>query len=150
MKKLAQKQISTKIEELRPFSKRVRGVDSWISYLRQGLGMTLVQLAQKMNTSKSALNQVEKNERLGKVTLSSLQKAADALNADLVYAIIPRQSLGDMRQEQAVRKAKKILAESQLHMELENQELQDEKLLQDQLNELIEEIKTSKNLWDDQ
>jgi hypothetical protein len=46
-----------------------------------------------MRLAQQSVNQLEKNERAGVITLASLRRAAEALDAELFYAIIPRKPL---------------------------------------------------------
>jgi transcriptional regulator with XRE-family HTH domain len=51
-------------------------------------------LAGRMHFKQPAsVKDLERNERLGTITLQTLQRAAEALDADLVYAIVPRKPL---------------------------------------------------------
>ena len=44
---------------------------------------------------------LERREADGAITLESLERAADALGCDLVYALIPRRPLEEMLHDQA-------------------------------------------------
>jgi transcriptional regulator with XRE-family HTH domain len=41
----------------------------------------------------ASVKDLERNERLGTITLQTLKRAAEALDADFVYAIVPRKPL---------------------------------------------------------
>ena len=146
---LKNKQITNKINGLYDFKKSAEGVGSWVKYIRNAYGMTVRQLAQRSGISKSVISQTEKGEENDQVTLRSPRQAAQALNCDLVDALVPREPISEAIHRQAEKKARKILAESHLQMELEDQAL-DTCNLQIQLEELIEEVKKSRQLWDDQ
>ena len=72
----------------------------WIRTIRRAVGMAVSQLATRMNVTPGRITQLEQQEVAGRATLSSLKKAADALDCDLVVALIPRGNL-----DQRVRKA---------------------------------------------
>jgi transcriptional regulator with XRE-family HTH domain len=55
----------------------------------------------------SSVKELERNERMGTIKLITLIRAADALNADFVYAIIPRTPL----REFVAARAREILKE---------------------------------------
>jgi predicted DNA-binding mobile mystery protein A len=49
--------------------------------------------AKRLGVIHGSVQELERNERSGKVTLETLRRAARALDADLVYAIVPRKPL---------------------------------------------------------
>jgi transcriptional regulator with XRE-family HTH domain len=48
------------------------------------------QLAKKMHVSPARISVLEKDEQRGAVTLKMMHKAAEALDCDFVYALIPK------------------------------------------------------------
>ncbi len=83
--------------------------------------MSRKDLATRLKVSESSVARLEASERAGTAQLDTLRRAADALGCDLVYALVPRRPLEDMVQEQAHTKARKLLAEVQHTMLLEDQ-----------------------------
>src|SRR5580698_4046474 len=73
----------------------------WIRAIREALGVSSTELAQRMQTNRSLVVQQEKAEADDRITLKSLRSFAGALDCDLVYAFVPRadtlQELGDAR-----------------------------------------------------
>src|SRR5262245_17388587 len=68
--------------------------NGWVKSLRTSLGMSMRSLGTRLGFKEpSSVKELERNERAGTITLQTLKRAADALDADLVYAIIPRRSL---------------------------------------------------------
>lgn len=149
MKELMHRQVAQKTDEIREHRELFKGVNSWVRYIREGLGMTLKQLSKRTGLSTSTLSQLEKNEAEDKATLASLKKAAHGMGCELVYAFVPLQGLEKIREDQALRKAKEFLKESHLQMEYEDQAVS-EGQLQRQLEDLVKRIKTSKRLWDEE
>ena len=95
------RQLDQRFEQLRSVKELLlppRG--GWIRTVRRALGMAVSQLAARLEVTPGSITQLEQQENAGRATLSSLKKAADALDCDLVFALIPRGSL-----EQRVRKA---------------------------------------------
>ncbi len=74
------------------FARPSRG---WLKAIREALGMTTAQLGQRLGVVQSRVVAIEQAEAKGTVTLNSLEKAAQALDCRLVYALVPRQSLED-------------------------------------------------------
>lgn len=93
--------------------------DGWINAVRSVLGMSATQLASRLGVTRAALYQLEGREALGSVTLKQLDKAADALNCDLVYAIVPRESLEQSIRDRSRQKAEIKLRQANLSMGLE-------------------------------
>ena len=75
--------------------------EGWVAAIRDTLGMGVGQLATRLKVTPAAVVQLEQRETEGKVTLQSLRKAADAMDCELVYAIVPRTTLWDILQRQA-------------------------------------------------
>jgi predicted DNA-binding mobile mystery protein A len=93
----------------------------WVRALRDALGLTGAQLARRIGIRPASLSELEKNEATGRITLSTLKRAAEALDCTFVYALVPNQSLDAMVEEAARAAAKKELAASLHTMELEAQ-----------------------------
>ena len=58
--------------------------------------MTTEQLARRMKVTRHAVLQMEAAERGQSATMTSLRTAADAMDGDAVYAIVPRGSLNEV------------------------------------------------------
>ncbi len=112
--------------------------------------MTLEQVSNKLNTTPQAVKQIEKREATESITLKALKNAAQAMDMQLVYAIIPKegtlQSFIDIKAKEL---AKKIVLRTNQTMKLENQENNQEQIRL-AIAETAEEIKREmpKILWD--
>lgn len=95
--------------------------EGWVRTIREALGMSLRQLASRAGLSKTSVAAVEKNEAKGSVQLDSLVRLADAMDCDLVYAIVPRDSLEGVVQAQATRAAERMVGSVADSMSLEDQ-----------------------------
>ncbi len=62
----------------------------WLRAVREAIGISAAEIARKLGTSRQLPLQFEKWEAEDRITLKSLRKMADALDCDLVYAIVPR------------------------------------------------------------
>jgi predicted DNA-binding mobile mystery protein A len=91
----------------------------WVRAVRQALGMP--QLARKLGATRQAVVDLERREALGAVTLSALRRAADALDCEVVYALVPRTALREARARQARRQAERQLSGVAHTMRLEAQ-----------------------------
>jgi predicted DNA-binding mobile mystery protein A len=113
----------------------------WIKAIREALGMTTRQLAQRIGVVQSRAVDIEKAELTGSITLDSLTRAANALDCELVYALIPRKPLEITVNERALALAKKHIRSTSHSMALENQKLNEtseKKLLEKHAKHLAE------------
>jgi predicted DNA-binding mobile mystery protein A len=146
-KKLRRQQAHNRLEKIRALKPLLKGIPSWVYYIRTALGMKAEQLAERAGLKSSTIYQTERMEREGRVTLNKLKQLADAMNCDLVYGFVPREPLKDMIQHQAELKAKEIVQHSHLHMELEDQ-ANDQQQLREQILDLANNLVDDKTLWD--
>ena len=122
----------------------------WIRTLRTALGMTTAQLAARMGVSRPRITILEQAEARGTVTMASLEKAAEALDCTLVYALVPRIPLEQMVVARAREKATAMVACVDRTMLLEAPNLGADSLAE-QREELVAEILRGnpRRLWDD-
>ncbi len=118
----------------------------WIRAIRDALGMSGADLARRMGVSQSRVAQLEKGEVSGDIKVSTLDRAADGLGCDLVYALIPRSgSLETDVRTQARAKAVEHAGRAAHTMRLEDQAADAE--LQSLVDELVESFINSRQLW---
>ncbi|HEB93517.1 MAG TPA: mobile mystery protein A [Gammaproteobacteria bacterium] len=129
------------------FARPPRG---WIKAIREALGMTTTQLAKRLGVVQSRAVAIEQAETKGTITLNSLEKAANALDCRLVYALVPRKPLDELIAERAERLAKKRLKSTSHSMALEAQGVEpaDE---QEQLKRMMQNLldKAGSELWEE-
>ncbi len=100
----------------------------WLKEIREALGRTQRQQADRIGITGPTLlksEQAEIDERIG---LGQLRRLADALDCDLVYALVPRKPLTQMVEDQAMRIAKAEVMGVAHTMSLESQRPADERL----------------------
>jgi predicted DNA-binding mobile mystery protein A len=112
--------------------------------------MTTAQLAQRIGVSQSRAFIIEKAEKEGSITMDSLERAAQALDCRVVYALIPKKPLNDLVKDRARIVAKKRLQSTQHTMALEAQSV-DASDEEEQLKQLIRRLieKSGSELWKD-
>jgi predicted DNA-binding mobile mystery protein A len=122
----------------------------WIRAIRDALGMTTTQLAKRLGVAHPRIVAIEKEETLGNLKISTLERAADALGCELVYALLPRQGLESMAKAQAIKKAKALMCNAEHTMQLEAQSSSKEDDTR-QLEALVQELLkgSQARLWDD-
>lgn len=65
----------------------------WLRTLRLAFNMTTEYLAQKVGVNHSRILHIEKGEVDDTITLQTLKKVADAMECELIYAIVPKNNL---------------------------------------------------------
>lgn len=118
----------------------------WIKTIREFLGMTTSQFAQRINVTQPRVINIEKNEK--NVKISTMERIADSLNCEFVYAFIPRENIRDIHYNQAKKTAIKILNKVNKNMELENQSVKNNELLEDLIQELLNG--NISKIWDEE
>lgn len=120
----------------------------WLKEIREALGRTERQQAQRLGISGSTLHKSEQSEAEERITLGQLRKLADGLNCELVYALVPRKPLTEVVQDRAKQLAKEEVFGVAHTMSLEDQRPTDERI-QKQVARRAEELLRGKwsNLW---
>src|SRR5262245_20404578 len=93
---LAASQLDRKLPALREAAatfRQAKPAGGWIRALRRALGMPTGALGRRLNLAQQSIVQLEQNEKSESITLASLRRVATALDAELVYAIVPRTNL---------------------------------------------------------
>ena len=94
----------------------------WLRAVREALGITQAQLARRLNISRQSVQDFERAEAEGRITLESLERVARALDCRMVYAVIPENgSLDDIRARRADAVADRLLKPTSHSMKLEAQ-----------------------------
>ena len=101
----ARRSLDRKLDSLRNSDALQRPARGWIRAIREALGMTAAQLGKRMEVNQSTVAGFEYGEVSKAITLDSLERAANALDCRLVYAVVPRSSFEDQVLEQARRRA---------------------------------------------
>ena len=149
--KLAREQLDETLKNFDSLKKTAVPPKGWIRAIRDTLGMTGGQLAKRLHVNQQRIARLEQDEKLGKVTLNTMKKAAAALDCVFVYGIVPKESLEQTIRDQAEKVARKRMARSNQMMRLEKQELsppEKAKALKYLVDDIVET--TPKSLWDEQ
>jgi predicted DNA-binding mobile mystery protein A len=124
-------------------------VKGWIRAIREALGMSGRQLAQRLKVSQPRITRLEQDELTGSVTIKTMQQVAEALDCTFVYALVPSTSLEDTLRSQARMVAQERTERVAHSMLLEEQSLSAEEQhtsLEAAIDELVREM--PKDLWD--
>lgn len=119
----------------------------WIRALRDALGMTSSQLGLRIGVSAQAITGLEQSEAAGTAQLNTLRRAAEALDATLIYALVPNKPLEQMVQDRAATLARRAIERVDQTMRLEGQAT-DLSALEEAMSSYIHQLR-DRELWDD-
>jgi predicted DNA-binding mobile mystery protein A len=146
----ARRQLDKRLSSMQNMELFMRPPRGWLKAIREALGMTTAQLGRRLGVVQSRVVAIEQAETKGTITLNSLEKAAQALDCRLVYALLPRQPLEDIVEQRASLLAKSRLKSTGHTMTLEAQgvDATDES---EQLKRLIQQLveKSGSKLWEE-
>jgi predicted DNA-binding mobile mystery protein A len=147
---LASRQIDKRLKSLQHMDNYARPPRGWIKAIREALGMTAKQLGERLGVSQPRVLKIEQVEVSGSLTMETLERAARALDCQLVYVLVPRKPLEEMTRERAERLAQKQLRIAGHSMALEDQSV-DASDEHAQVEELTRKLLASSpsRLWDE-
>jgi predicted DNA-binding mobile mystery protein A len=147
---IIREQLEATLSHLSDISSIQRPSRGWLRAIREALGISSKQFARRLGVKPPRITVLEKKEMSGSVTMKTMQEAAEAMNCDFFYALIPRESLTDTVRKRARSLANKRLSRVSHSMLLEAQNLPDseqKKIFETEVEELLR--KMPKELWDD-
>jgi transcriptional regulator with XRE-family HTH domain len=83
-----------------------------IRILRQSLGITQAQLAKHVDRTSRSIRMIENGEAYPRVT--TLQKIADALNADLIISLVPKTGVSEFLNESSMQVEEKLVKPAEI------------------------------------
>lgn len=136
--------LDPQFKQARDVASLIPPAQGWIRTIRDALGMTAEQLGDRMGITGASVRSIESKERDRGIRLTSLEKAAEAMNCTLVYAFIPNDSL----EETVVAQANKVL-ENQIQnvKQTMSLEAQSAPISDSDIEQQLQRILSSRNLW---
>jgi predicted DNA-binding mobile mystery protein A len=116
--------LDARIPALRPAqASAVKPARGWLRAVRSVLAFSQEQVAKKISMTRQSYAELEAAEQRGAISLNSLQRAAEAMDCELVYFLVPRETVARTYRElaQAHDPAFKHLQATEHSMSLENQ-----------------------------
>lgn len=101
LNQLRLEQLQATVSAYADLVKRPRPSRGWLKMIRDALGRTERQQAQRLGISGPTLHKSEQAEADDRITLGQLRKLADGLECELVYALVPRRPLTEIVSERA-------------------------------------------------
>jgi predicted DNA-binding mobile mystery protein A len=96
--------------------------NGWLRAVREALGITIRQVARTLHKTPQTVASFEKSEAADRITLQTLRQYAEALDCQLVYAIVPKTgSLKTLAEAKTRRDVEKDVLAVEHSMALENQ-----------------------------
>jgi len=120
--------LDARIPALRPAqTSALKPARGWLRAVRSVLGFSQEQVAKKIAMTRQSYAGLEAAEQRGAISLNSLQRAAEAMDCELVYFLVPRETIARTYSElaQIHDPAFKHLQASEHSMRLENQAVGD-------------------------
>ena len=73
----------------------IRQQKNWLRSARLAQGLKGLELAKRLGVSPARVSMMESDEAKGAVTLKMMQRAANALDCEFVYVLVPKKVLSD-------------------------------------------------------
>jgi len=122
----------------------------WIRTVREALGMSAAQIANRLNVSRAAIYKLEERESLRTVSLKQLDRAADAMECDVFYAIVPRGTIEQSIRARSRKKTETKLQLANVSMGLEAEGVKDKRFATAvNSSSSYTEALTDRYLWED-
>jgi len=149
-KSLQIQQLNNKMLVYSDLQKVVSPPTGWIKAIRTAIGMSMQQLGNRLSITKQSIQDIERREKDGSITIKALRETAKALDMQLVYGFVPIDgSLEELIDRKAKELAKKIVLRTSNSMKLEDQgntNQRIEKAIQERAIAIKNEM--PKTLWD--
>ncbi|HWQ25356.1 MAG TPA: mobile mystery protein A [Chlorobaculum sp.] len=121
-KALQIKHLNEKMQTLEPFRHLAVPPTGWVKAVRTALGMSMQQLGNRLSITRQSVQDIEKREKEGSITIKALREVGRALDMDVVYVFLPRDgSLEALIERRATELATEIVMRTSTHMNLEGQ-----------------------------
>jgi predicted DNA-binding mobile mystery protein A len=149
-KSLQIQQLNSKMLAYASLQKVAPPPTGWIKAIRNAIGMSMQQLGNRLSITKQSVQDIERREKDGSITIKALREAAKALDMQLVYGFVPADgSLEALIDRKAKELAKQIVLRTNNTMKLEDQENSKqriEKAIEERA--IIIKNEMPKTLWD--
>lgn len=122
----------------------------WVKAIRTAIGMSMLQLGNRLSITKQSVQDIERREKDGSITIKALKETARALDMQLIYGFVPNDgSLEALIDRKAKELATQIVQRTSNTMKLEDQENTKQRI-EKAIEERAAIIKNEmpKTLWD--
>ena len=149
-KSLQIQQLNSKMLAFASLQKVAPPPTGWIKAIRNAIGMSMLQLGKRLSITKQSVQDIERREKDGSITIKALKETAKALDMQLIYGFVPNDgSLEALIDRKAKELATQIVQRTSNSMKLEDQENSKQRI-EKAIEERATIIKNEmpKTLWD--
>ena len=149
-KSLQIQQLNSKMLPFANLQKVAPPPTGWIKAIRNAIGMSMLQLGKRLSITKQSVQDIERREKDGSISIKALREAARALDMQLIYGFVPNDgSLEALIDRKAKELATQIVQRTSNSMKLEDQENSKQRI-EKAIEERATIIKNEmpKTLWD--
>lgn len=146
-RRIAREALDRRLAAARPVDRLRAPRLGWIRAIRDALGMSGAQLAARMGVSAQTVHGLERSETSSTISLERLQRAAEAMECTLVYALVPNRTL-----EEIVKGRRERLVDEALRRVDQTMALEDQSAVVDdgaRRATIAEAVLKGRRLWDD-
>jgi predicted DNA-binding mobile mystery protein A len=149
-KSLQIQQLNSKMLAFTSLQKIAPPPTGWIKAIRNAIGMSMLQMGKRLSITKQSVQDIERREKDGSISIKALREAARALDMQLVYGFVPN----DGSLEQLIDRKAKELATQIVQRTSNSMKLEDQENSKQRIEKAIEERATiiknemPKTLWD--
>lgn len=122
----------------------------WIRAIRSTIGMSMAQLGKRLELTRQSINDYEKREVTGAITLDKMTALAEAMDMHFIYGVVPKDgSIAGLIDRKATEIAREVVGRTSVSMRLEDQQVTADRqaaAIQERKKEIIS--KMPKYLWD--
>jgi predicted DNA-binding mobile mystery protein A len=123
------RQLESKMQAFSGLESIVMPPTGWIKAIRQAIGMSAQQLGKRLSITRQGVQDMERREQDGSITIKALQETANTLDMKLVYGFVPVDgSLDALIDRKAKALASQIVMRTSGSMRLEDQENKPQRL----------------------
>jgi predicted DNA-binding mobile mystery protein A len=138
--------LDARFKTLGPVKRYSPPVRGWIKAVREALGITTAQLAQRLGMKQPSVVAIEQSEAKGTIELATLRRVAEALDCTVVYALVPNKPLEATVRDRARAFLRRRRGPVEHSMLLEDQKVEG-KNAEAQLDEIVRET-NPRLFWD--
>ncbi|PIQ07629.1 MAG: XRE family transcriptional regulator [Ignavibacteriales bacterium CG18_big_fil_WC_8_21_14_2_50_31_20] len=144
------KQLDKKLSKMNELKEIAVPQKGWLYAVRNTLNMSLKQFGNRLNITPQSAKEIEEREINRNITLKNLADAANALDMQLVYGLVPKgSSIESIIEKNAKRVAREIVMRTSHTMSLEDQENLPDRIsiaIEEKANHIKNEL--PRYLWD--
>lgn len=146
-RKAARRSLDRQLRPLQAINPDAVPRSGWLRAIREAIGMSGQQFADRLGFAWQSMDDLEKSEAAGTISLTTLRRAAAALDCKVVYAVVPLTgTLEEMVETRAKQIAHAALARVDQTMRLEDQAVSAD-TLDERIDDYIAAHVRDSDLW---